>query len=48
MERVLLSFINFENPSHNVNRLVGRTSRSETKLSRTDFVVKIVREPFLN
>ena len=48
MKGVLLSLINFKNPSHNVNRLVCRTFSTKAELGRANFIVKIMGETLLD
>ena len=42
MKRVLLSFRDFKNSAHNMNRLIRRSLRPETKLGRTNFVIEVM------
>ena len=48
MKGVLLSFIDFENPTHNMDRLVSRVFSPEAKLSRTNSIIEVMSQTFLN
>ena len=45
---MFVTFIDFENPAHNMNRLVCRSFGTKAELCRTNFIIEVMRKTLLN